>query len=63
MDPAILSPFIRIALYALAGYLAGQDVDSWIVDFVRTDPQLLSACLAIVAGAWYGIAKMNGGKT
>lgn len=38
-----LFPFVRIGLYALAGYLAGQGADSWVVDYIRTDPDLAAA--------------------
>ena len=55
-----LSPFIRIALYAIAGYLAGQGADSWVVDYIRTDPDLASAVVSVVAGVWYAAAKRYG---
>lgn len=63
MNPDVLAPFIRIALYAFAGYLAGQGADSWIVEFVRFDPDLLAAVVAIVAGGWYAFAKRKGLRT
>lgn len=55
-----LFPFVRIGLYALAGYLAGQDADSWVVDYIRTDPDLVAAIVGVLAGAWYGAAKRFG---
>lgn len=63
MNPDVLAPFVRIALYAFAGYLAGQGADSWIVEFVRFDPDLLAAVVAIIAGAWYAFAKGKGWRT
>jgi hypothetical protein len=53
-------PFVRIGLYALAGYLAGQGTDSWIVDYIRTDPDLAAAVVGAVAGMWYAAAKCFG---
>jgi hypothetical protein len=53
-------PFVRIGLYALAGYLAGQGADSWVVEYVRTDPELLAAVVAAISGAWYAAAKRFG---
>jgi uncharacterized PurR-regulated membrane protein YhhQ (DUF165 family) len=53
-------PFVRIALYALAGYLAGQGADSWVVDYIRTDPDLAAAVVGAVAGVWYAAAKRWG---
>ena len=41
-------PFVRIALYALAGYLAGQGADSWVVEYIRTDPDLAAALRALL---------------
>lgn len=58
-----LAPFIRIGLYAVAGYLAGQGADQWVVDYVRTDPELLAAVTGAVAAGWYAIAKWRGWKT
>lgn len=53
-------PFVRIGLYALAGYLAGQGADSWVVDYIRTDPDLAAAVVGAVAAAWYAAAKRFG---
>lgn len=53
-------PFVRIALYALAGYLAGQGADSWVVDYIRTDPDLVAAVVALIAGGWYALAHRFG---
>lgn len=55
-----LFPFVRIALYALAGYLAGQGADSYVVEYIRMDPDLAAAVVAAVAGAWYAAAKKFG---
>lgn len=55
-----LFPFVRIGLYALAGYLAGQGTDSWIVEYIRTDPDLAAAVVAAIAGGWYALAKAFG---
>lgn len=52
-----LFPFVRIGLYALAGYLAGQGADSWVVDYIRTDPDLAAAVVGVVAGIWYAAAR------
>lgn len=55
-----IAPFVRIGLYALAGYLAGQGADSWIVEYIRTDPDLLAAAVSVVAGGWYALARRRG---
>lgn len=60
---AAILPFCRIGLYALAGYLAAKGHDPVFVDQIRTDPELLAAVTACVAGAWYGVAKWRGWKT
>lgn len=57
---AELFPFVRIALYALAGYLAGQGADSYIVDYIRMDPDLAAAVVGAITGAWYAAAKKFG---
>lgn len=60
---ANLAPFVRILLWALAGYLAGQGADSWLVVFIQSDPGLLAAVVSILTGLWYALAKKKGWKT
>lgn len=55
-----LFPFVRIGLYAVAGYLAGQGTDSWVVDYIRTDPDLAAAVVGMIAAGWYATAKKFG---
>lgn len=55
-----LFPFVRIGLWVVAGYLAGQGADSWIVEYIRTDPDLLAAVVGVIVSAWYAAAKKFG---
>lgn len=55
-----LFPFVRIALYALAGYLAGQGADSWVVEYIRMDPDLAATVVGLITAAWYAAAKKFG---
>ena len=53
-------PFVRIGLYVLAGYLSGQGADSWVVEYIRTDPDLAAGVVAGIAGLWYMAARKFG---
>lgn len=62
-----LQPFIRIALYMVAGYLARAGLPQNVVDVVTTDPafaevigQVLAAVIAGVTLLWWRIAKRLG---
>lgn len=60
---AHLTPFVRIALWALGGYLSGLGADNWLVTFIRTDPGILASTAFGLAAGWYAIAKWRGWKT
>jgi len=62
-DLANLAPFVRIGLYVLAGYFYASDPTDPIAVMLRTDPALLAAVTAAVAGGWYALAKWGGWRT
>jgi len=51
-----LSPFIRIALYAVTGWLASSWMDPETVEIIR-HPETIAAVTGLVAAAWYALAK------
>lgn len=64
------APFIRIALYILAGWLAGRGLPPEAVTIITSDPAVLAiaseALAAVVAGVallWWRIAKRFGWST
>ena len=54
---------VRIALYGVTGYFAGQ---AWLppelVDLIR-HPETVAVVTGLVAGAWYTLAKWRGWRT
>jgi hypothetical protein len=59
-----LQPFIRIALYIAAGYLANAGLPAELVQLVSTDPaiadligQAAAGLVALVGLVWWRIAK------
>lgn len=58
-----LSPFIRIALYILTGWLGGLGVDAEAIELIRTDPAILAAITGAVVSLWYATAKWRGWST
>jgi hypothetical protein len=65
-----LQPFIRIALYIAAGYLANAGLPAELVQLVSTDPsiadlmgQAAAGLIAVLTMAWWRIAKRMGWRT
>ena len=57
-----LSPFVRIALYAVTGWLASSWMDPETVEIIR-HPETVAAVTGLVAAAWYALARWRGWKT
>lgn len=58
-----LDPIVRIAMWALAGWLAGKGADPELVEMIRLDPVLVAGVIAGINSVWYGIAKWRGWNT
>lgn len=58
-----ISPFVRIGLYILTGWLGGSILDPETVDIIRTDPAILMAISGGVAALWYALARGKGWST
>jgi hypothetical protein len=54
---AELAPIVRIGLFVFGGWLQAQGTDSAVVEYVRTDPQVLSYAVLGATAAWYAVAK------
>lgn len=52
-----LAPFVRIGLFILGGYLAGNGHSNAFVNYIQTDPELIAAITLAIPSAWYAIAK------
>jgi hypothetical protein len=59
---AELAPIARISLFVFSGWLQGQGVDSQVVTYIKTDPEVLSVVVLILTGAWYTLAKIKDWK-
>ncbi len=55
-----ISPFIRIGLYLLAGYLGGLGVDPEAVGIIKSDPDLLASITVAFTLIWYALARHFG---
>jgi len=55
-----LSPFVRIALRIIGGYLIGAGYASEDDLWIFTDPELVGAVALVVSEAWYFAAKRFG---
>lgn len=55
-----LSPFIRIGLRILGGYLIGVGLASEDDLWLFTDPEVVGAATIAVSEAWYALAKWRG---
>ena len=52
-----ISPFVRIGLFILAGWIQGEGVNNPLVTYISTDPDLLAATVFGLTSAWYAAAK------
>lgn len=55
-----LSPFIRIGLRILGGYLIGRGLASEEDLWIFTDPELVGALSIAASEGWYALAKWRG---
>ena len=60
---AAAAPFVRIGLYIVTGFFAGEAIDHETVDLLRTDPALLALLSGGVAAVWYAAARWKGWRT
>lgn len=58
-----LTPWVRIGLLLISGYLSALGADAALVDYIRMDPQLLAAATALAWLVWYRAAKRFGWPT
>jgi len=59
----MITVLVRIGLYVIAGWFIGQGFDSDIVDYIKTDPEVLGGAVAIVSLIWWRLAKKFGWET
>ena len=57
-----LSPFVRIGLYIVTGWLGSSYLDPETVAIIR-DPETVALVTGGVAAAWYALAKWRGWRT
>lgn len=65
-----VSPFIRIALYVVVGWLASKGLPREVAEIITTDPTILAVLSEALAGVvfvltllWWRIAKRFGWAT
>ncbi|MHA3913832.1 hypothetical protein [Halovulum sp. GXIMD14793] len=58
-----LTPWVRVALYLISGWLAGQGANQGLVTYIGTDPEFIAAAAGLVALMWWRIAKRKGAPT